>query len=217
MSASIVAYYRVSTQRQGKSGLGLEAQRKAVLAYAASHGLTIADQFTEVETGRGSDALDRRPIFAEALRKAKKLKAAIVVAKLDRLSRDVAFIATLMAKKVEFVTADDPTKSPFMLHIKAAVAEEERRLISERTKAALQAAKERGVVLGNQKQADANKAAAAARDADLRPILEAMRDHTYRAIAEQLTDRGIKTPRGGDVWNQVTVMRAMKRLDIAGK
>jgi DNA invertase Pin-like site-specific DNA recombinase len=96
--------------------------------------LHLADQFTEVETGKGSDALDRRPVFAEALRKAKKLKAAIVVAKLDRLSRDVAFIATLMAKKVEFVTADDPTKSPFLLHIKAAVAEEERRLISERTK-----------------------------------------------------------------------------------
>ena len=109
MSTAIVAYYRVSTPRQGRSGLGLEAQRKAVLAYAASHGLTIADQFTEVETGKGSDALDRRPVFAEALRKAKKLRAAIVVAELDRLSRDVAFIATLMAKKVEFVTADDPT------------------------------------------------------------------------------------------------------------
>jgi DNA invertase Pin-like site-specific DNA recombinase len=123
MSASIVAYYRVSTQRQGKSGLGLEAQRKAVAAYAASQGLTIADQFTEVETGKGADALERRPMFATALQRAKKLKAPIVVAKLDRLSRDVAFIATLMAKRVEFVA-----------------------------------------------QADANKAAAAARDADLRPI-----------------------------------------------
>ena len=185
--AQIVAYYRVSTPRQGRSGLGLEAQRKAVAAYAASHGLTIADQFTEIETGKGSDALERRPVFAEALRKAKKLKAAIVVAKLDRLSRDVAFIATLMAKKVEFVTADDPTKSPFMLHIKAAVADEERWLISERTRQALAAAKERGVRLGNQKQADANRAAAAARDADLRPVFEAMRDRTYREIAEALT------------------------------
>jgi len=122
-----------------------------------------------------------------------------------------------MARKVEFVTADDPTKSPFLLHIKAAVAEEERRLISERTKVALQAAKERGVRLGNQAQADANKAAAAARDAELRPILEAMRDQTYREIAEALTARGIKTPRGGDTWNQVTIMRAMRRLGIAGK
>jgi DNA invertase Pin-like site-specific DNA recombinase len=192
----------------------LEAQRKAVASYAASHGLTITDEFTEIETGKGADALDRRPVFAKALLKARKLKAAIVVAKLDRLSRDVAFIATLMAKKVQFVTADDPTKSPFMLHIKAAVAEEERRLISERTKAALQAAKERGVRLGNQAQADANKAAAAARDAELKPILEAMRDQTYREIAEALTNQGIKTPRGGDSWNQVTVMRSMRRLGI---
>jgi DNA invertase Pin-like site-specific DNA recombinase len=214
MSASIVAYYRVSTQKQGRSGLGLEAQRKAVAAYAASHNLAIADEFTEIETGKGADALDRRPVFAKALQKAKKLKAAIVVAKLDRLSRDVAFIATLMSKKVEFVTADDPTKSPFLLHIKAALAEEERRLISQRTRDALAAAKERGVVLGNQKQADANKAAAAARDANLRPILEAMRDQPLRAIAEVLTDRGIKTPRGGDTWNAVSIMRAMRRLGI---
>ena len=215
--SGIVGYYRVSTQRQGKSGLGLEAQRKAVAAYAASHGLTVADEFTEIETGKGSDALDRRPVFAKALLKAKKLKAAIVVAKLDRLLRDVAFIATLMAKKVEFVTADDPTKSPFMLHIKAAVAEEERRLISERTKAALQAAKERGVKLGNQAQADANKAAAAARDADLRPIFEAMRDRPLREIAMELTSRNIPTPRGGDAWSPVTVMRSMRRLGITGK
>ena len=102
-----------------------------------------------------------------------------------------------------------------MLHIKAAVAEEERRLISERTKVALQAAKERGVVLGNQKQADANKAAAAARDADLRPILEAMRDRPLREIAMELTSRNIPTPRGGDAWSPVTVMRAMKRLGIS--
>jgi DNA invertase Pin-like site-specific DNA recombinase len=92
--------------------------------------------------------LERRPVFASALQRAKKLKSAIVVAKLDRLNRDVAFIATLMAKKVEFVTADDPTKSPFMLHIKAAVAQEERRMISERTVAALQAVKDRGQKLG---------------------------------------------------------------------
>src|SRR5262245_43430803 len=122
MPTPIIAYYRVSTQRQGKSGLGLEAQRKAVTQYALSQGFTVAGEFTEVETGKGADALERRPIFAQALQKARKLRAPVVVAKLDRLSRDVAFIATLMAKKVEFVAADDPTKSPFMLHIKAAVA-----------------------------------------------------------------------------------------------
>ena len=216
MSASIVAYYRVSTLKQGRSGLGLEAQRKAVAAYAASQEMVIAEEFTEVETGKGTDALERRPVFAEALRKAQKIKAPIVVAKLDRLSRDVAFIATLMAKKVEFVTADDPTKSPFMLHIKAAVAEEERRMIAQRTREALAAAKERGVVLGNQAQADANKAAAAARDAQLRPVLEQLWEMPYRDIAQELTDRGIASPRGG-VWNAMTVMRVMKRLGIASE
>jgi DNA invertase Pin-like site-specific DNA recombinase len=95
--------------------------------------------------------------------------------------------------------------------------EEERRLISQRTRDALAAAKERGVVLGNQKQADANRAAAAARDANLRPILEAMQDRPLRAIAEALTDRGIETPRGGDTWNAVSIMRAMRRLGIGGK
>ena len=102
-----------------------------------------------------------------------------------------------------------------MLHIYAALAEKERALISERTRVALQAARERGVRLGNQKQADANKAAAAARDVNLRPILEAMLERPYRDIAQELTDRGIRTPRGGNVWNQVTVMRVMKRLGIA--
>jgi DNA invertase Pin-like site-specific DNA recombinase len=214
MLKQIIAYYRVSTPKQGRSGLGLEAQRKAVAAYAASHGATIADEFTEIETGKGADALERRPVFAEALRRAKKFKAPIVVAKLDRLSRDVAFIAALMAKKVEFVTADDPTKSPFMLHIKAAMAEEERRQISERTRAALSAAKERGVRLGNQAQADANKAAAAARDAQVRPLLETIWELPYREIAEELTQRGIAAPRGG-AWNPMSVMRTMKRLGIA--
>jgi DNA invertase Pin-like site-specific DNA recombinase len=215
MGNQIVAYYRVSTQKQGKSGLGLEAQRKAVAAYAAQHGLEVAEEFTEVETGKGADALERRPVFAETLRKAKKLRAPIVVAKLDRLSRDVAFIATLMSKKIDFVTADDPTKSPFMLHIKAAVAEEERRLISLRTREALAAAKERGVVLGNQKQADANKAAAAARDAGLIDILtEIGWEQPYKDIAEQLTERRVPTPRGGDTWNAMTVMRMLKRLGL---
>jgi DNA invertase Pin-like site-specific DNA recombinase len=219
MSATIIAYFRVSTQKQGRSGLGLEAQRKAVTAYAAHQGLTIAEEFTEVETGKGADALERRPVFAQALQRAKKLKAPIVVAKLDRLSRDVAFIATLMAKKVEFVTADDPTKSPFMLHIKAAVAEEERRMIAQRTRDALAAAKERGVVLGNQApQADANKAAAAARDAGLVDILtEIGWEQPYRDIAEQLTERGVPTPRGGDTWNAMTVRNILKRLGLRGE
>jgi DNA invertase Pin-like site-specific DNA recombinase len=218
MPAPIIAYYRVSTEKQGRSGLGLEAQRKAVAQFAANEAFEVAGEFVEVETGKGADALDKRPQLAQALRHAKKLKAPIVVAKLDRLSRDVHFISGLMTQRVPFIVAAlGRNVDPFMLHIYAALAEKERALISERTKVALQAAKERGVRLGNQKQADANKAAAAARDADLRPILEAMREQPYRDIAQELTDRGIRTPRGGDVWNQVTVMRVMKRLGIAGQ
>jgi DNA invertase Pin-like site-specific DNA recombinase len=214
MSSSIVAYYRVSTQKQGRSRLGLEAQRKAVAAYAASQGFTVVEEFIEIETGKGADALERRPVFAETLRRAKKLKAPIVVAKLDRLSRDVAFIATLMAKKVDFVTADDPTKSPFLLHIKAAMAEEERRLISQRTREALAAAKERGVQLGNRKQAEANKAAAAARDAGLVDILHEIGwELPYREIADDLNERKVPAPRGG-TWSAMSVMRMLKRLGL---
>jgi DNA invertase Pin-like site-specific DNA recombinase len=214
MPSPILAYYRVSTQKQGRSGLGLEAQRKAVTAYAAQHGLELADEFTEIETGKGCDALERRPVFAQALQKARKLKAPIVVAKLDRLSRDVAFVATLMAKKVDFRDASDPNASPFMLHIKAAVAEEERRLISQRTREALAAAKERGVQLGNRKQAEANKAAAVARDAGLVDILHEIGwELPYREIADDLNERKMPAPRGG-TWSAMSVMRMLKRLGL---
>ena len=210
----IVAYYRVSTARQGRSGLGLDAQRKAVAAYAASTGLRVAEEFTEVETGKRADALEKRPVFAQALLKAKKLKVPIVVAKLDRLSRDVAFVSSLMSKKVDFRDASDPNASTFLLHIKAAVAEEERRMIAQRTREALAAAKERGVVLGNQAQADANKAAAAARDAILKPVLKGLIGSSTRVIAQELTNRGIATPSGGRNWNPMTVLRVMQRLGL---
>jgi DNA invertase Pin-like site-specific DNA recombinase len=146
----LVAYYRVSTQKQGRSGLGLEAQRKAVVSFAEAEGFEIVAEFTEVETGKGSDALDRRPQLKAALKAAKKARCEVAVAKLDRLSRDVAFISGLMAQRVPFiVTALGRNVDPFMLHIYAAVAEQERTKISERTKAALAAAKARGVKLGN--------------------------------------------------------------------
>jgi DNA invertase Pin-like site-specific DNA recombinase len=218
MPAPIIAYIRVSTDKQGKSGLGLEAQRDAIAKFAASEFLEVAGEFIEVETGKGADALDKRPQLAAALRKAKQIKAPIVVSKLDRLSRDVHFISGLMTKRVPFIVAAlGKNVDPFMLHIYAALAEKERSMISERTRDALAKAKQRGVVLGNPNVGKMVTAATAARDAILRPVLQTMRDRTYREIAQELTDRGIKTPRGGDVWNQVTVMRAMKRLGIAGQ
>jgi DNA invertase Pin-like site-specific DNA recombinase len=216
MPSPIVAYYRVSTQQQGCSGLGLDAQRKAITQFAEAEGFDIVAEYTEVETGKGADALDRRPQLAAALKAARKLRAPVVVAKLDRLSRDVAFIASLMGQRVPFIVAAlGRNVDPFVLHIYAALAEQERRLISERTKAALQAAKARGVKLGNQKIADANKAAAAARDAELRPILETLRGQPYRTIAKALADRGIPAPRGG-AWNAMTVMRTLRRLGFVG-
>jgi DNA invertase Pin-like site-specific DNA recombinase len=208
----LVAYYRVSKERQGRSGLGLEAQRAAVHRFAESENCRIVGEFTEVETGKGFDALDRRPQLAAAMKAARRHKARVAVAKLDRLSRDVAFISGLMSQKVPFlVTELGLDADPFMLHIYAAVAEKERRLIAERTRLALQAAKARGQQLGNPELGAANKAAAAARDAEVQPILIEMQGRPLREIAAHLTERGIEAPRGG-AWNATTVMRAMRRL-----
>ena len=146
----IVSYLRVSTGKQGKSGLGIEAQRAAIARFAAAGGLEVLTEFVEVETGKGSDALDRRPRLAEALAKARKAKAPVVVAKLCRLSRDVAFISGLMSQRVPFIVAElGADADPFMLHIYAALAEKERALIADRTRAALAQKKAQGTVLGN--------------------------------------------------------------------
>ena len=132
----LIAYHRVSTAAQGRSGLGLDAQRAAVQAFAKAEGFDIVETFTEIETGKGSDALERRPELKAALKAAKRLKCQVAVAKLDRLSRDVAFIAGLMAQRVPFiVTALGRNVDPFTLHIYAALAEQERRMISQRTSA----------------------------------------------------------------------------------
>ena len=126
------------TQRQHRSGLGIEAQRSAIERFAATESLKIAAEYVEAETGKGSDALDRRPQLAAALAAAKVAKCSVVVAKLDRLSRDVAFVAGLMAQRVPFIVAElGRDADPFMLHLYAALAEKERRLISERTRSAL--------------------------------------------------------------------------------
>jgi len=152
----LISYIRVSTVGQGKSGLGLEAQRQAIARFAAVEGFEIVAEHVEVETGKGADALERRPQLAAALAEARRLKCAVVVAKLDRLSRNVAFVAGLMAQRVRFIVAElGPDVEPFILHIYAAIAEQERKAISDRTKGALAAAKARGTRLGNPRLAKA--------------------------------------------------------------
>ena len=147
---SAIAYLRVSTQRQQRSGLGIEAQRATIARFAETEQLTIIAEYVEAETGKGSDALERRPQLAAALAVAKTAKCSVVVSKLDRLSRDVAFVAGLMAQRVPFIVAElGRDADPFMLHLYAALAEKERRLISEPTKAALAAKKANGAALGN--------------------------------------------------------------------
>ncbi len=217
-----VAYYRVSTQRQGRSGLGIEAQRAAVARFAEAENLTLIAEFTEVETGKGSDALERRPQLAAALSAARSAKCPVVVAKLDRLSRDVAFIAGLMVQKVPFIVAElGIDADPFMLHLYAALAEKERRLISERTRSALAARKAHGKLLGNRSnihQAGANgrqraKASAAAFAANVMPIVDALRASgvtTLAGIADALNARRVPTARGGR-WHVTTVMYLLRR------
>src|SRR4029434_11203061 len=145
-----VAYYRVSTRQQHRSGLGIEAQRATVTRFAETEGLDLIAEYVEAETGKGADALDRRPQLAAALSAARTAKCVILVSKLDRLSRDVAFVSGLMAQRVPFIVAElGRDADPFMLHLYAALAEKERRLISERTKAALAIRKAAGARLGN--------------------------------------------------------------------
>jgi len=223
MGKPIVAYYRVSTRKQGGSGLGLDAQREAVARFAQAEGLEIVTEFTEIETGKGFDALDRRPQLAAALAQARKNgKCPVVVAKLDRLSRDVHFVSGLMAHRVPFIVAELGTDcDPFMLHIWAALAEKERRLISERTKAALAAAKARGTALGNPRLAAA-RAIAHVRlkikaETHARLVAPAIREaeatgaSSLRSIAAALNARGIATARGGR-WEAQTVANVLRRL-----
>ena len=214
---SVIAYLRVSTQRQQRSGLGIEAQRATIARFAEAEGMTVIGEFVEIETGKGADGLERRPELAKALKAARNDKCAVVVAKLDRLSRDVAFIATLMTQRVPFIVAElGMNADPFMLHIYAALAEHERRMISERTRQALAAARERGVLLGNANQALVNKNESAARAESLRPLLEGMSGLSARAIATELTMRAIPTARGA-AWSAKTVLRVMDRLRIAAQ
>jgi DNA invertase Pin-like site-specific DNA recombinase len=207
-----VAYIRVSTKGQGKSGLGLDAQRDTVARFANAEGFHIVQSFDEVETAKG-DTLARRPQLAAALKVARKLKGPVIVAKLDRLSRDVHFISGLMSEKVPFIVAElGADTDPFMLHIYAALAEKERRLISERTKAGLAAAKHRGIKLGGTNEQSLKAAAEAKERAEaLRPVLAELAGLSARAVAAELNKRKIQTPAGG-TWHAVQVIRVRERL-----
>jgi DNA invertase Pin-like site-specific DNA recombinase len=218
---SIITYIRVSSSQQGRSGLGIEAQREILRHFVQAEGFDVAREFVEVESGKGSDALDRRPQLKAALAAARKLKCPVAVAKLDRLSRDVHFISGLMAHRVPFVVAElGADVDPFILHLFAALAEKERSLISSRTRQALAAAKERGVTLGSPKLSKARESAVASikagadqHAANILPIIrEAQKAGatTLRAVADALNARGISTPRGG-AWHAMSVKNVLDR------
>jgi DNA invertase Pin-like site-specific DNA recombinase len=208
-----IAYVRVSTGKQAKSGLGLEAQQEALARFAEAEGYSLIETFQEVETGKGADALDRRPQLSAALKAARQHDAPVVVAKLDRLSRDVHFISGLMQHRTPFIVAElGADCDPFMLHIYAALAEKERRLISRRTKDALAVRKAQGKKLGGLNAGGiAMRDEALQRAEQLRPIFAELAGLSARKIALELNARNIATPQGGR-WHAVTVKRVLSRL-----
>jgi DNA invertase Pin-like site-specific DNA recombinase len=226
---SYIAYYRVSTKKQGESGLGLEAQEASVVSFVNGHGKLLCT-YTEVESGRNST----RPELLKALAHAKRSKATLVVAKMDRLSRNVAFLAALMESGVEFVAVDNPHANRLTVHILAAVAEQEALAISQRTKAALQAAKARGVLLGSNRvghwagkeqlrlnaletarnnAASANKRLRMEAYADILPDVKNQKENgaTLQQIANELNSKG-HTTRRGKPWNHVQVLRLLQAV-----
>lgn len=220
-AGTFVAYYRVSTARQGRSGLGLDAQRHAVHEYLNGRSWALVSEFVEIESGKRSD----RPQLAAALAACRLHKATLVIAKLDRLARNVAFVSALMESGIDFVAVDFPTANRLTIHILAAVAEHEAHAISARTKAALAAAKARGTRLGGYRgrsgtSADceraraAQKALADQRARDLTATVQAIQAEGYgslRSIGRELTLRGIPTSRGG-AWNSSQVSNILTRI-----
>lgn len=227
----IVTYFRVSTAKQGKSGLGLEGQQAAVDAFVARRGCEVLSTYTEIESGKLAD----RPQLAKALAHAKRSKATLVMAKLDRLARRVSFLSRLMESGVDFVAIDLEHANKMTVHIMASIAEGEAKAISDRTKVALQAAKARGTLLGSARpghwdgleearaagaakgrEVSAKVRSAAAQDAyvDLVPQMQRLKSegHSLREIAEFLNSEG-HTTRRGKPWNQVQVMRVLGRAN----
>lgn len=204
-----VAYYRVSTKRQGRSGLGLDAQRASISAFIKDHGRVIAE-FTDITSGKK----DERTELNKAIKLARSTGARLLIAKLDRFSRRVSFIARMMESDVRLAIAEMPNATEFQLHIFAALAQEERRLISERTKRALMQAKARGILLGTNGRALAvrNKTEALVFAQFLSSQLpEGWRNMSYCALAKWLNSQGVKTRRGGNFYAQ-TVKNYMTAL-----
>jgi DNA invertase Pin-like site-specific DNA recombinase len=215
-----VSYIRVSKPKQGRSGLGLKAQQATIQAFCAQHGYSVEAEYREVETGKGADALERRPELGAAMKFARKLgrggkarAAPVIIAKLDRLSRDVHFISGLMVQRIPFIVAElGPEVDPFMLHIHAAVAEKERERIAQRTKEALAAAKARGQKLGNPEIGRARQEEADVNAEPFRSILKPLRNLPAKRISAILNDQGILTSRGG-TWQATQVIRLLTRLE----
>jgi DNA invertase Pin-like site-specific DNA recombinase len=210
-----VSYFRVSTDKQGRSGLGLEAQREAVSQFVSGRGAAVIAEFVEIESGSKND----RPQLALALETCRRHKAVLIIAKLDRLGRNVAFVSALMESDVEFIAADNPHASKLMLHMLAAFAEHEREMISQRTKAALAAAKARGVRLGinGARLAAANHAEAVAWTKTVAEHVNAARASgakTLTAIAAYLNAHGVPS-REGKRWHPSNVARTARRLGEA--
>jgi len=216
-----IAYYRVSTKRQGRSGLGLEAQEAAVRDFLNGGNWRLVKEFTEIESGKRTD----RPQLEKAFQACRVYGAKLIIAKLDRLARNVAFISNLMESGVEFEAVDFPQANRLTIHIMAAMAEHEAKMISERTKAALAAAKRRGVKLGGDRGARLTAQARAAGRAALQAKAQERADdlaatvkelqaagcESLRAIADGLEARGIPAARGG-TWSAVQVSRLLARL-----
>jgi DNA invertase Pin-like site-specific DNA recombinase len=219
MAERFVAYYRVSTQQQGRSGLGLDAQREAVAIYLRTVGAGLVSEFTEVETGKGAKALDKRPQLKAALDLCRKERAGLLIAKLDRLARNVHFVSGLLEAGVHFVAADMPTADRTMIQIYSVMAEFEARQISLRTRAALAQAKTRGVRLGTsgprnlRAHITTQQNASSAFAERLRGVFEGfrLRSLSQRAMAAELNALGIPTATGGR-WRLIQVQRVVARL-----